>query len=145
LILADTNVLVYAINTDAPQHTTSRAFIEAIQQKSIDGVLVGQVLLEFYAVVTNHRRVARPLEPETAWEQVNALRTIFPVIEGGLKSFDILKEIGKKTKGADIFDTFLVAQMKACGISLLCTYNIKDFSKFEGIIAKTPEEILALY
>jgi len=143
LILADTIVLVYAINTDALQHTASRKFIEAVQQKNINGVLLVQVLLEFYAIVTDHRRVTRPLEPETAWKQVNVLRAIFSVIDGGLKSFDLLKEISLKTKGADIFDAFLVAQMKACGVSLLCTYNIKDFSRFEGILAQTPEEILA--
>lgn len=143
MILVDTNVLVYAVNLDAPQHKPSRALLEAVQEKRVAGVLVPQILLEFFAIVTDPRRVDNPLEPETAWEQIEAFRTTFLIIDTGLKTLDLLKEIGLKSKGADIFDAFLAAQMKANGISVLCTYNTKDFSKFTGILAQTPEDILS--
>lgn len=143
MILVDTNVLVYAVNLDAPQHKPSRALLEAVQEKRVAGVLVPQILLEFYAIVTDPRRVSNPLVPETAWEQINAFRTAFLVLDTGLKALDAQKEIGIKSKGADIFDAFLAAQMKVNGISVLCTYNKKDFSKFTGILAQTPEDILS--
>lgn len=145
MILVDTNVLVYAVNLDAPRHAASRALVEAVGEKKVAGVLFPQVLLEFFAIVTDHRRVEKPLEPKIAWEQVEAFRTIFPVLDEGLKSLDLLDELAQNTKGADIFDAFLVAQMKANGISNLCTYNTKDFLKFSGIAAQTPEEVLSVF
>ncbi|MFZ5898537.1 MAG: hypothetical protein ACOYU7_05105 [Bacillota bacterium] len=47
-----------------------------------------------------------------------------------------------RVKGGDIFDAYLVAQMKALEISLLCTYNTRDFTGYDRVIARTPEEIL---
>jgi len=145
LILVDTNVLVYAVNLDAPGHAASRALVEATGEKKVAGVLFPQILLEFFAIVTDHRRVEKPLDPQIAWEQVEAFRTIFPVLDGGPKSLDLLGGLVRKTKGADIFDAFLVAQMKANGISNLCTYNKKDFLKFSGIAVQTPEEVLSAF
>lgn len=46
MILIDTNVLVYAVNTAAPQHEESRAFVEAARGGDFPAVLVPQVLLK---------------------------------------------------------------------------------------------------
>lgn len=142
LILMDTNVLVYAINVDASRHEPSRALVEAVREKRVNGVIVPQILLEFYAVITDRRRTRGPLDPQTAWNQIDVLRTIFPVLEGGSKALGYLREFSPSVKGADVFDAFLVAQMKACGLSVLCTYNTKDFTGYEGIVIQTPEAIL---
>ena len=61
MILLDANVLVYAVNADAPQHNATRAILDAALAGTIPGALVPQVLLEFFAVVTNARRVQAPL------------------------------------------------------------------------------------
>lgn len=45
-------------------------------------------------------------------------------------------------KGADIFDSLIVAMMQSRGIYKICTYNIKDFEKYKDVIVKKPEEIL---
>lgn len=143
MILFDTNVLVHAINADAPQHRTCRDLVEAVQARRVDGVLVPQVLLEFYAIVTDPRRVARPLDPTNAWTQVEALRTIFPVRDAGSKALDHLRDLLKdgKTTGGDVFDAFLVAQMRACNISAICTCNVRDFARFGGIMVHSPEDL----
>jgi uncharacterized protein len=142
LILIDTNVLVYAINIDAPQHAASRALLDAVRDKKIDGVIVTQVLLEFYAIVTDQRRTDQPLVPDTAWQQINILRTFLPLLVCAESLLDTLKQLGTDIKGPDIFDTHLAAQMKSLGISVLCTYSKKDFRRYEGVITKLPEELL---
>jgi len=144
LILFDTNVLVYAVDLEAPQHPASRALVEAVAEGRIKGAVVSQVLLEFYAVVTDRRRVRQPLQPEEAWEQVVSLNGIFRVLDAGPRAFEYLKTLlaASGVKGGDIFDAYLVAQMKALEISLLCTYNTRDFTGYDGIVARTPEEIL---
>lgn len=143
MILVDTNILVYAINTDARQHESSRALVEAVRAKRVDGVLVSQILLEFYAIVTDPRRIARPLAAQEARRQVEVLRAIFPVRDAGLRALDHLRDVLEEetATGGDVFDAFLVAQMRACNISIICTYNTKDFVKYKGIVVHSPESL----
>ncbi|MGQ9778730.1 MAG: type II toxin-antitoxin system VapC family toxin [Bacillota bacterium] len=144
IILLDTDVLVYAINLDAPQHEAARAFIEAARAGRWRSALVPRVLLEFFAVVTDGRRVASPLTPREALEQVAAWRALFPVFEVGKKALDYLSEVlaEKPAKGGGIFDAWLVAQMRAAGMEAICTYNPRNFTGYEGIRAVTPEEMI---
>lgn len=144
MILTDTNVLVYSIDTDSAFFENSRRFIEAIRSGYLESAVLMQNLLEFYAVVTNPRRVEHPLSPEIALTQINIFTTFLTVLDSGKNVIDLFQKnvIEYKVKGAEIFDTFLVAQMQFHDIRLLCTYNVKHFSKYEFIKAKTPEEIL---
>lgn len=144
MILVDTNVLVYAVNSDAPQYAVCRALVEAVQAGSLRCALVPQILLEFHAIVTDRRRVARPLDPEKAQEVVRALRSIFPVFDACREALDHLpKVIGERaTAGGDVFDAWLVAQMRALGMERVCTYNGKDFADYEGVVPVTPEELM---
>ncbi len=66
MILPDANVLVYALNEDAVEHRDSRAVVDAALEGVLPRVLVPQVLVEAYAVLTDARRVRKPLEPEVA-------------------------------------------------------------------------------
>jgi predicted nucleic acid-binding protein len=145
VILIDTNVLVYAVNTAAPQHGESRAFVEAARGGDFPAVLVPQVLLEFYAVVTGNR-VKHPLAPETALTEVNILRSIFPVLEASSEALERLNEILSRhpdIRGGNVFNAWLVAQMKSLGIPVICTYNTADFTRYDDITAVTPREIFA--
>jgi len=45
--LLDANVLVYAINADAPQHAASRALLEAGRDPSTALYVTSQILCEF--------------------------------------------------------------------------------------------------
>jgi predicted nucleic acid-binding protein len=58
--IVDANVLVYAMDADAPQHAASRALLEAARDPSTTLYVTSQVLCEFYSVVTNARRVPKP-------------------------------------------------------------------------------------
>ncbi|MEW6173879.1 MAG: type II toxin-antitoxin system VapC family toxin [Bacillota bacterium] len=144
MILIDTNVLVYAVDALAPQHEQSRGFVETARRGKAQAVLVPQVLLEFYAVATGNRSL-HPLAPQDALEQVSVLRLSLPVLDPPVESLDRLKEILAARPdicGGDVFDAWLVAQMRALGISVICTYNVKDFAWHDGITARTPEELL---
>ncbi|MGO0123433.1 type II toxin-antitoxin system VapC family toxin [Desulfothermobacter acidiphilus] len=144
MILIDTYVLVYAIDALAPRHEPSRRFVEAARRGAVRAVLVPQVLLEFYAVVTGNRAL-NPLAPEEALEQLRIFRLSFPVLDAPQESLERLVEVlaaRPGIRGGDIFNAWLVAQMRALGISVICTYNVKDFVGFTGIAAHTPEELL---
>ena len=145
MILLDANVLVYAVNADAPQHGASRAVVEASMDGRVPGVLVPQVLLEFFAIVTNPKRVTKPLDSFRAWQQVTALRSSMPLLHPGQQVLTELDRLvnARRPTGGRIFDTNLVAQMYAHGVTRICTYNVPDFAAFTAVAALTPEAALA--
>lgn len=66
LSLLDTNVLVYALYQGAPHHAASRKLLDAAQRPDAALCLVPQSLAEFYAVVTNPKRVTSAKSSEDA-------------------------------------------------------------------------------
>jgi predicted nucleic acid-binding protein len=64
LALVDTNLLVYALLTDGPHYAPSRALLDQAQAGSLSLCVTPQVLAEFYAIVTNARRVTDPRPPQ---------------------------------------------------------------------------------
>jgi hypothetical protein len=147
MILLDANVLVYAVNADSPQHAASRAILDAALSGDLSGALIPQVLLEFFAVVTNARRVPAPLAPDVAWQQVTALRAGLPLLDVSPAAFDeldrLMQSVPPRGAGSVVFDLFLAAQMRAHRITTLCTYNTADFASIAGITAVTPEALRA--
>jgi predicted nucleic acid-binding protein len=144
VILLDANVLVYALNTDALAHPECRRVVEAGLAQRLPVVLVPQVLLETYTVITDGRRVGRPLEPERAWEQIDILRTGLRVLaqpDGFLTNVGQLVLTGRGA-GARIFDASLAAQMRGHGVERVCTLNTRDFIAFPWVRAVRPEELL---
>jgi toxin-antitoxin system PIN domain toxin len=145
VILLDTNVLVYAVNVDAPQHSSSLAVVQAAFDRHILAAVVPQILLEFLAVVTNPRRVTRPLDAAPAWDQVEILRANLPVLGLEPEALTTLGElvIAHRPAGRGIFDLFLAAQMRTHDIRIICTYNGSDFDRVRDVEAVTPEDALA--
>lgn len=144
MILLDTNVLVYALNVDASQHQASKAIVQAGFAGDLPVVLVPQVLLEAYAILTDPRRVAHPLAPAQAWAQIDAYRGGLPVLDFSAKVLDSLAVV-VNTRGSvaqDIFDAALVAQMRAYGVATLCTFDTEGFRGFPGISAEAPDAML---
>ncbi|MCX6024599.1 MAG: PIN domain-containing protein [Chloroflexi bacterium] len=145
MILLDANILVYALIVNAPQHAACVAVVTAALAGRIPGVAFPQTLLEFWSVVTNPRRVQRPLNPVRAWERVNALRSGLQFLDLRPDAFGLLDRlvVERRPTGREIFDLFLVAQMRSHGVTMICTYNTSDFVGLPGIEALTAEEALA--
>src|SRR5580658_777309 len=78
--LIDANVLVYAMDADAPQHAASRALLEAARDPSAKLYVTSQVLCEFYSIVTNLRRAPKPRSPADALGVISALLVFLHVL-----------------------------------------------------------------
>ena len=63
-ILLDTNVLVYAADVSSPFYEIARTLRDRGLKGEIILCVCPQVLNEFFAVVTNPRRVTHPVAPE---------------------------------------------------------------------------------
>ena len=71
--MIDANILVYAVDVDAPQHAACRHLLETARDPATTLYLTSQILCEFYSVITNPRRVAAPRTPAEALAAISAL------------------------------------------------------------------------
>jgi predicted nucleic acid-binding protein len=146
VILLDTNVLVYALNTDSPQHPECLSVLQHSASGAMPGVLVPQVLMECYAVITSPQRFAYPALPEQAWGIMRSLSEaieVKPVAESFVDDLDgVVSRHSRRGRG--VFDLALVAQMRSHGIRTICTCNVRDFD-IAGIKAIEPAQALAVY
>ena len=139
--IVDTNVLVYALDADAPQHAAARALLEAGRDDPAATLFVtSQILCEFYSIVTNPRRVSKPrtaAEAMTALSGLLAFLHVLPVparAVGGL--LDLLRR--HPVTGGDVFDLQIVATMQANSIQRIYTFNTADFAVFSELSVVTP-------
>jgi len=143
MILIDTNVLVYAIQEQDPHHETSRKFVEAATTGSPLACLFPQVLLEFYAVITDSRRMEKPATCAEGLDLIRRYSALIPVLHPSPASLDVLFSLigDLDVRSQGIFDLHLVAQMMDAGVDTICTYNTKHFTN-HPVAARTPNEIL---
>ena len=138
----DTNVLVYALFADTEHHRAARALLDQAEQDDINFCLTPQVLAEFYAVVTNFRRVTEVKSPGEALDVIDTLlslpgMTLLPV------PIDIVTQWTRLLRqhpvtGSDVFDVLLAATLRSHGVTRLYTFNRADFERFDGLDVLTP-------
>ena len=138
--LIDANVLVYAMDADAPQHVASRALLGAGRDSSTTLYVTSQILCEFYSIVTNARRVPNPRTPDDALRAIAGLLVflhVLPIpartVEGWM---DLLRR--HRVTGGDVFDLQIVATMEANGVQRIYTFNVDDFKVFPELAVITP-------
>jgi len=140
--LIDTNVLVYAADETSPYHQASKNLRDKGLNNEIPLSVCPQVLNEFYAIVTDPKRVNRPISQEEArleTEKYFCSKNILKIYaKPGVVEIiiDLLKRY--KIERQQIFDAQLVATMLANNVSRIYTYNLDHFSKFKEIEAMRP-------
>lgn len=70
MTLVDANILLYAVDEDAPQHPAAKAWLEESLNGSARVGLPWQSLSAFVRVCTHPRALAHPLGAADAWEYV---------------------------------------------------------------------------
>ena len=71
-MLVDANILVYAVNTAAPEHARAVAWLEEHLNGDRRVGLPWESLIAFVRIVTSPRAVKRPMDPADAWDTVDA-------------------------------------------------------------------------
>ena len=142
LALVDTNVLVYAFHRESEHHAACRTLLDQAQNGQIVLCITSQVLAEFYAIVTDPRRVAVPRQPEEALRAIGAVLampglTLLPVPGDVVTRWAALVRRHPVTGGA-IFDAQLAATMLGHGVLRLYTFDRSHFERFEELEVLTP-------
>lgn len=140
----DTNILVYAHNTDSEYNERATAFLEKVlnerdEEGSFTVCLTAQVLMEFMNVITR-QNLEKPLSISDAIQVTNDyLETGIKVItqrETQIRTFlDLLSSVTTRKK---VFDIALVATLKDHGISGIYTLNVADFKEFDFLKVVNP-------
>lgn len=143
LALLDTNILVYAADETSEFHAVAKQIRDRGMQGDIPVAVSPQILFEFFAVITNPRRVAQPRSPQEAREEMEkyfhatTIRKIYPgddIINRVLTLLQQYPQIARQ----DIFDCTLVGIMQTHGVKRIYTYNRQHFTPFSDIEVLTP-------
>jgi uncharacterized protein len=140
--LVDTNVLVYAADKTSPFHQPAKILRDKGEVGKTSLCVCPQVLNEFFAVVTDPKRVGSPRSQEEALleiEKYHRSRNIFKIFPGPdaiEKTLDLLKRYDATKQG--IFDLHLVATMLSNNVTRLYTYNQDHFTRFTEIEVLSP-------
>jgi uncharacterized protein len=133
----DTNVLVYAVDADAPQHRASRVLLDAALDPSITLYVTSQILCEFYSLVTNPRRVRVASSATEAMRIISAMLAlpglfVLPVPARAVAAWMQLLQRHPVT-GGDVFDLQIVATMQANGIQRITLSILTTLGCFRNL------------
>ena len=139
--VVDTNVLVYALDADAPQHAASRACSPSRPRR-------GRHPLRHIANIVRvlfrrHQRAPRskPLLP-CRRDRGDFFPARFSSRVGGANTHgrgDFIRLLRRRpVTGGDIFDLQILATMNVNGIQSIYTFNAADFVSFPEIAVLTP-------
>ena len=132
----DTNLLLFSISEDAPEHEAAASFVEAEEQRS-DVVVSEWALVELYNLLRNPAVFAKPLAARAAVDVIQNYRqhprwglVSFP--SSGVAVHDALWSHASSASFARrrVFDARMALCLRGCGVTDFATSNVQDFSNF---------------
>ncbi|MFK7911534.1 MAG: type II toxin-antitoxin system VapC family toxin [Akkermansiaceae bacterium] len=136
----DTNILLYAVNADCPEHTHALAIYQAMLDNPEEWIISDQILFEFYRLLRNPRVLERPLNHPQALNQITYIREHSGVQHCAYETTFWQELFSKQsapiTNSLHIFDRILAVTLRNNGVSHFYTRNTKDFSDagFEQLV-----------
>jgi predicted nucleic acid-binding protein len=132
--MLDTNILVDALYEDLPEYPAASHLLELADDAEAAFCVAPQVLAEFYAIITDPRRVSDAYTAEEARQEVEKIRNkrgihILPVPVDVVDRWLELLRTHPVTR-ARIFDIQLVATMLGNEVRRIYTFNLRDFTPF---------------
>jgi len=135
VILVDANLLIYAVNRDAPQHAAARAWWEQVLSGTTPVGLPWLVLLAFLRLSTNARVLRSPASVERALGYVHewlAQPYVTPVSPGD-RHWDILSRLLAESGAAgNLTSDAHIAAIAIEHDHVVCSAD-NDFKRFKGI------------
>ncbi len=133
MISVDTNLLLYAYSTRAPEHTAARTFLTELNSRD-DIALSEFILAEFYLHLRNPAVLARPLSAIQAVSVIDAYRRhprwrILGYPPDSLDAHNTLWTIAAQPGFArrSLFDARTAIALLRQGVTEFATCNLKDF------------------
>ena len=140
MMVVDVNLLIYAVNEDAPLHQPAQSWLEAVVSGTETVGLAWTVILAFLRLTTRPGIFQKPLEAQTAfdvvdaWLQQPAVFIVEPTPRHLRTLRDLISPLG--TGGNLTSDAHLAALAIEHGAELCSTDN--DFARFGKLRWRNP-------
>ena len=140
MTLVDANLLLYAYDSDSPQHASARSWLTAELSSGRPVRLALMTLLAFVRIATDRRVFMHPLSPVEAcaliesWlEQPNV-----QLLQPGPRTWQLLRRTSEQgqARGAMVMDAHLAALALEHGARIATTD--RDFTRFPGLESLNP-------
>ena len=144
-ILIDTNVLLRSAQPSHPMHAAALHALETLLAREELLYLSIQNVAEFWNSATRPAEVnGLGFTIERAQEEVARLEYFFEVLSESQESYAVWKALltTHRVSGAQVHDARLAAVMKTHGLTKIVTFNVRDFTRFTGIEAIHPDQIV---
>lgn len=144
--LADTNILVRAVERDHPSGKDVRDALKALRRRGERVCVTAQNIVEFWSVCT--RPIANNglgLSLQQTSRHVSRIEALFHFLPDIPPIYEEWRRIVKahSVSGMQVHDARLFATMNVYGITSLLTFNVADFKRYPGIRAVIPQEVIA--
>jgi|SRR5579863_6168682 uncharacterized protein len=140
MILVDANILIYAVNADAPSNRKAKLWLESALAGQETVGFSWNVILAFLRLTTRPGLFRRPLRADTAFDLVAAWlnQTSATVVHPGPRHLAVLRELLRPlgTAGNLTSDAHLAALAIEHGAQL-CSSDT-DFARFNGLKWRNP-------
>ena len=140
MILVDANLLLYAVNADAPEHAPSKAWLDGALSGATRVGVAWPSLLAFVRLSSNPVVVRHPQTPAAAWGQVRAWLSadVAWIPSPGDRHADILGSLITMPMMSSrlVADAHLAALAIEHGLTLCSTDG--DFARFPGLKWENP-------
>jgi toxin-antitoxin system PIN domain toxin len=140
MILLDVNLLLYAVNEDAPLHRQTKRWLESAMSGSETIGFAWIVLLAFLRITTRQGVFRKPLTPEAAFELISGWleQPNAAVVHPGANHLRVLRELllpigmgGNLTSDAHLAALAIEHGAEVCS-------GDNDFSRFKGLRWSNP-------
>ena len=140
--VVDANILVYAVNSDAPQHVASRQLLEGALDPTVKLYVTSQILCEFYSVITNPKRIAVASTSAEAVQMISDLLDLpgLQVLATPTQAVGELMKLPKRrpVTAGGVFDLQIIATIHDNNIRRIYTFNVDDFEAFPELLVVSP-------
>lgn len=132
MISIDTNILLYSLNEDAPEHQEASSFVKVCATRD-DIAICELVLIELYQLLRNPAVVPQPLEAPEAAEVCKTFRLNprWALIENAPVMDQVWRVAARPgIARRQVFNARLAFTLLHHGVSELATRNVADFADF---------------
>lgn len=137
----DANLLLYAANSDAPEHASALRFIQERASDSDLLCMTWPVLMAFQRIATHPAIFDQPLSPQQAWSNVVALISLprCRCISEEPGFAEVYAETARSAsiRGNLVPDAHIAALLRQHGVARIYS-NDSDFRKFEFLEVINP-------
>lgn len=137
MIVVDTNVLVYAADSDSPHHSASNDWLAKRRASPDAWYLTWGIVYEFLRVTTHPKVMRRPWDSVASWGFVKALLAspgvtlLVPTSRHADVAEKVIEEL-PEMRGNLLHDMHTAILMREHGIRQICTRDA-DFHRFPFI------------